>query len=108
MLIDERILHAFSHAAYYAYNQALGAFALKGVQLIEARENFLFGVVANRASVDENGVGIVERLAHAVACHFHHRSHHLAVGNVHLAAISLDEEHFAELFGLICEIHIIH
>ena len=108
MLVDECIFHALCHATYNAHNQAFAAAALQRVQLVEARENLLLGVVANRAGVDEDCIGFVEVLGYVVACHFHHRSHNFAVCHVHLAAVGFDVQMLGKLLGSVCEVKLFH
>ena len=92
MLIDEHVLHALGHAADDADDETALPLQAVGVQLVQARKDLLLGIVAHRARVDHDRVGLVERLAGLIARHLHHGGHDLAVGHIHLAAISLEQQ----------------
>jgi len=65
-------------------------FATHGVEGLQACHYFLFGVVADRAGVEQYGIGLFDVGRGVVSGHLHYRSYHFAIGHVHLAAVSLD------------------
>ena len=90
VVLDEVILHALSHAAQYAENH-LSALLLLCMEGVEAMINLVFRILADTASVQEDGISLFFFLTNLVACHLHHRGNYLAVCHVHLAAISLNK-----------------
>ena len=92
IIIDEHLLQSLRHTADNAHNQAARPAPTQRIDLVEPRKNFLLGIIANGACVDKNGIGIVDAFGGVVARHFHHRSHHLAIRHIHLAAIGFDKK----------------
>ena len=95
MMVGKQVVfHPFGHAAQHPDDEAaalaLAPFVAQGVEGVEAVVDFLFGIVAHRAGVQQYGIRIVERLAGLVACHIHDGCHHFRVGHVHLAAVGLN------------------
>ena len=106
MLTDEHFLQALGHTADNADDQAALPLVAVGVQLVKARENLLFSIVAHRARVDENSIGLIDRLARLITCHLHYRGHHFAVGHIHLAAVGLQHQPLgAVALGIIFQFH---
>jgi hypothetical protein len=58
----------------------------------QAVDDFLFGIVADGASVHEYRIGFVERIAYTITGHLHDRCHYFTVGYIHLATVRLDKE----------------
>ena len=105
VVLYQVVLHALGHAAEDAEDGLWGCegvgllpflfggpSSLFGMERVEAMINLVFGVLANAAGVEEDGVGLLLRLAQLVAGHLHHRRHHLTVGHVHLATVCFDIE----------------
>ena len=84
--VEEVVLDTLSHATQYTDDEPASLAAL-GRQGVETVQDFLFCVVAHRASVQENSVGFRLGLAGLIARHAHHRGDHLTVGHVHLATV---------------------
>jgi len=59
---------------------------------LQAGNNPLFGIVAYRAGVYENGVGLFDIFAYRVIGHFHDGGDDFAVGHIHLATVCFDEK----------------
>ena len=91
MVRNQIILHPFRHTAQYAYNQGLLLF-LQRVEKLQAVQNLLLRIVTDRAGIHKHCVGLFQRFGYRIARHLHHRSDHLTVRHVHLAAISLDKQ----------------
>ena len=91
VLGNELLAHPLGHAAQHPYHQMLVMLAQR-LEVGQTREHLLLGIVANGAGIDENGIGILDIIAQGVTSHLHDRSHHLAVGHIHLATISFDKE----------------
>ena len=89
VLVEELLLDALGHAAEDADDEALLVLP-QGMEILEAAVDFLLGVVADGASVDEDGVGIGDDVRHFVAGHLHDGGDDFAVGDVHLAAVGFD------------------
>ena len=89
VVFNQVVFHALGHAAQHAQNH-LSALLLLGVQRVKSVVNLVLRILSHAASVHKYGVGIGFVLAHFVASHLHHRSHHLAIGHVHLAAVGLN------------------
>ena len=70
----------------------LPALAPFGVESLQTVIYLVLRVLAYRACIKENGVGVISRVAQVVARHLHDRGDHLAVGDIHLASVCLDKE----------------
>ena len=88
-MFDEIFLHAFSHTAQHAENQSSAALFPQGIQLSQAMIDFLLGIIAHRAGVQEHGISLFCLVACLIACHLHDAGHHFRIGHVHLAAVGL-------------------
>ena len=62
--------HASYHADYQA-GKVTGTFAAQRVEKRKPREDFLLGIVADRAGVEQHGVGIFGAFGHFVTGHAH-------------------------------------
>ena len=72
----------------------LAAFVLQKTKLAEAGEDFLLGLVANRAGVEEDDVRFFLIIDAAISAQLETAAQSLAVEIVHLTAPSFDEEGF--------------
>lgn len=92
VVVDKVVFDALRHASDDPHNRAAwAAFAFQRGEELQSAEDFLLGVVAYGASVQEYGVGLFDVVGRGVARHFHHCGHHLAVGHIHLAAVGLNK-----------------
>ena len=89
MVLDEVVAHTFCHAAEYAEDAVMGAQVL-GMEGIEPVVDFVLGILAYRTGVEKHGIRLCGVVGDLIACHLHHRGHHLAVGDVHLASVGFD------------------
>ena len=103
ILVDERILDALCHTPYHAHDEPAALLALENRELLKAREDFLLGIVAYRAGVEKHCVGGFYRFRYSIASHLHYRGYNLAVGNIHLASVGLDEQMLVKLFVGHCQ-----
>ena len=69
----------------------LFAFVVQALEVLQARVDLLFGIVAHAAGVDEDGIGLFQFFARFVAGHLHDAGYHLTVGYVHLAAVCFNK-----------------
>ena len=99
VVVEEALLDALCHTAEHTNDEAATLLA-EGVKGFEAVDDFLFGVVAHGAGVEEDGIGLVEVVARFVVCHTHDGGHHFAVGHVHLATVGFYVEFLH--YGWIC------
>ena len=60
MLLSQVLAHTFGHAADNTDNQVSAALTAQRVQRLKACDDFLLGVVADRASVQQNSIGAVD------------------------------------------------
>ena len=88
LLGHQAALQTLGHAAQHAHAQARTA-ALQGPQLAHTVAHTLLGVVADGAGIDQDEVGLASLGGHAIARLLQDGSYHLAVGEVHLASVSL-------------------
>jgi len=89
MVLYQVVFHTFGHASQHTQNH-LPTLLLFGMQRVKSVINLVLSILSHAASVHKYGVGFGFVLAHLIASHLHHRSHHLAIGHVHLAAVGLD------------------
>ncbi len=88
MVLDKLVLQALGHATYHTHNQAPRTLAAQRCEILQARHYLLLGIIAYAACIEQYGVGIGHIVGKGIAGHLHHRGHHLAVGHIHLAAVS--------------------
>ncbi len=89
------------HAAAQADHQA-GLFLLQALERTHIAENALLGVLADGAGVEEDEVGVFGLVAQAVADIHQHTLDALAVVDVLLAAVAVDE---GQRRGVVCLAH---
>src|SRR3954468_3249075 len=87
---------SLSHAASHADNRVLLHPAL---HFAKTTDHPLFGVIANRAGVQENDVSIVRSIGLVIAGRDHFAKHKLGVADIHLAAVGLNINRWASGFG---------
>ena len=94
MIVNQVLLGTFGHTSEDTHDELvlLAPLAVHCVEELQAVEDFLFGIVADGASVHKHRIGLVQRIAHTIARHLHNGSHHFTVGHIHLAAVRLDKE----------------
>ncbi len=92
--VDERLARPFGHTSNYAYQQTRSAPACVayGGKLMQTVGDFLLGIVAYRARVEQDGVCLVKVFGKGVAGHVQYRGHYLAVGHIHLATVCFDKQ----------------
>ena len=86
MTFEKFLLYAFSHTAQNAYDET-AAFPAQSVEGFKTVYDLLLRIVAHGTGVEEYGIGLIKCFTRFVACHTHDRGHHLAVSNIHLAAV---------------------
>ena len=89
-LIEQLGTQMLGHASGDSDHQGRVA-PLEPREVAEPPEDPLLGVLADRAGVEHHRVGVLGALGEAHAGAQEHARHHLAVGQVHLAAIGLEE-----------------
>ena len=89
------------HAAAQADHQA-GLFLLQALERAHIAENALLGVLADGAGVEEDEVGVFGLVAQAVADIHQHTLDALAVVDVLLTAVAMDER---QRRGVVCLAH---
>ena len=89
VFIEQFFLHTFCHTAEHTDNDS-ASFASHGCERFKAMNNFLLGIVAHGAGIEEYGISLVNGVARLIAGQFHHRGHYFAVGHIHLATVSFD------------------
>ena len=86
MVLQQVVLYTLGHAAQHADDQsaALLPFCMESFQ---PAENLLFGIVAHRASVQEDGICLFQGRTCVIAGHLHHGGNDFRVGHVHLTSV---------------------
>ena len=92
---EQLVLDALGHAAQHADDEVAAA-AAQGLERLEAVDDFLLGVVADGARIQENSVGALELRPRLVAGHAHNGGDDFTIGHVHLAAVSFDVQFLHE------------
>ena len=96
VLLEQLFADALGHATKHAEDDAPTS-ALQRMVIVDAGQDFLLGVVAHGAGVEQHGVGVVKIVDGAVAGHHHHAGHDLTVGHVHLAAVGFYQQALGKL-----------
>ena len=89
VLLDELLLGTLSHTAEDTDDDTSALLATNRVIVSDAVEDFLLGIVAHGAGIEEDRISQLGVFGQVEAVHLHDRSHDFAVGYVHLTAISL-------------------
>ena len=100
VVLYEVFAHTLSHAAEHAEYQ-LASLLLLCVQSLKSSVYLVLCVLADRASIEEDGISLSLVLAQFVACHLHNGSHYFRVCHIHLAAVCLDKK-FLHLYNYVC------
>ena len=89
VLLDQLPLSTLRHTAEDADDDTAALLAADGVIVSDAVENFLLGIVAHRAGIEEDSIGQLRVFGQVKAVHLHDGCDDFAVGDIHLAAIGL-------------------
>ena len=92
-LLDQFFLGAFSHASQNT-DKKFPALTPTGIEGFKTMQDFLFGIVTDRAGVQENGIGFLFRPADVVIGHLHDGSYCFAVSHIHLTSVGFYIEFF--------------
>ena len=71
MIRYQIILHSLGHAAQYPHDETLLLF-LQRVEKLQAVQNLLFRIVADRTGVHKHGISLLQRFSYGVPRHLHH------------------------------------
>ena len=88
-ILQQLLLQALRHAAQYAHHDAAATLLLL-TEYVEPAQHALFRIVPHRAGVDQDQVGTVHLRTADIARLLQEREHHLAVVDVHLAAVGFN------------------
>ena len=89
--LDQLLAQAFGHAADDAHDKTRIR-APVAFHLGQTAPDALLGVVADRAGVDQDDIGLADAVRIDIAFALHERNDDLRVADVHLAAVGLDEK----------------
>ena len=92
-LVEDLLLEVLRHAASDADDE-IGVAVLEASELRGASVDALFGLFAHGAGVHEDEIGLVESRGGLVADRGERAEDELGVGDIHLAAVGLDEDLF--------------
>ncbi len=88
VVLKKVFLNPLCHATENTDNQS--ALACHGMDGVKSVEDFLLGIVAHAACIEEHGIRLVNTLTHLITGHLHHRGYHLTVCHIHLATVCLN------------------
>ena len=97
VVVGKILLSTLRHTSHYSDEQAV-FLLFHGVESIQTVPYLLLGVLTYGTGVQEYGIGLIDIVGGLVSCHAHDRCNNLAVGYVHLAAVSLNEQFLCALF----------
>ena len=89
LLFEQPLAQAFGHTAEHAALEILVALALLSAEIVEAVADFLLGVVADGARVEQHHIGGLGVARQAEAVLAQHRRDDLRIRDVHLAPVGL-------------------
>ena len=90
VVLCQILFRTFGHTSHNPDEKAL-SFLFQGVQGLQSVPYLLLGVLAYGTGVQEYGIGLIDAPGRLISGHPHNRGNNLAVGHVHLAAVSLND-----------------
>ena len=88
---DQLLLQALGHTADDTHDQS-GVGPAVAFHLGQTAPDALFGIVADRAGVDQDDIGLTDILGVDVSLPLHQGDHDLRVADIHLAAVGFDKK----------------
>ena len=71
MTFYQFVLYPLGHAAHHAHDEVRTLLAER-TERLQAVQDFLLGIVAHGAGIQEYGIGLFRRRGRVIARHFHH------------------------------------